>query len=290
MRIREPDADQISNLTDWVEAHMVVGVFSKASKTRLKKLLRENAFEDSELDIYIEMAFSEMERRSEIAGGLYPFYRENTGWKYSGIDGSIPYIFLLCISVSEDFRSARRQNDVEGMLDYLVLDALKGYLSDGTNAIHFGWPVTGGRPTRFEDAVKWLAKKMNLPLGTGRKRVQGKDGGVDAVIWKPFRDNRAGFIVILTQCTVTFDWFEKRKDIVVDVWRSWIDLGKDPFTCLAIPFVIPAQFDKWDELRRSVTIVLDRLRLCELLAKSTLTQEASISDWLQSEIAIMQDQ
>jgi hypothetical protein len=80
------------------------------------------------------------------------------------------------------------------------------------------------------------------------------------------------------------DWFPKGKDLLEDVWRGWIDFGKDPHLVLAIPFVISSGFSKWEDLRRMVHTALDRLRLCELLGDSTLTRETEIRRWVAREI------
>jgi hypothetical protein len=209
--------------------------------------------------------------------------------KLTDLENNLPYVFLLCLSVSEPLRSESRQQEVEHLFDIVVMEALCSYLSGESQMVHFGWPATGDRPTNFVDAVKWLAEKLGLPTGRGRTSPRSKDGGLDVVVWRPFRDERQGFVVILAQCTIAKDWFDKAKDIVKDVWRGWIDFGKDPTTCLAVPFVVPHSFGKWDELRRTVTFLLDRLRLCELLEERGLAceEEGKIEKWTYAELELM---
>jgi hypothetical protein len=88
----------------------------------------------------------------------------------------------------------------------------------------------------------------------------------------------------LSACTIADDWFPKGRDLIEDVWRGWVDFGKNPSTCLAIPFVIPTGYEKWDELRRTVTLVMDRLRLCECLAGAELSTAPEIEEWLRQEV------
>jgi hypothetical protein len=128
---------------------------------------------------------------------------------------------------------------------------------------------------------------MSIPIGKSQKRTASKDGGVDVIVWKPFKDNKIGFAAILAQCTVAIDWPPKSKDIGTDLWRGHLDFGKDPITALAIPFVVPSQFDKWDELSRNVHLVLDRLRLCELLEGITLSNKADFDRWVVDELKSM---
>ena len=106
-----------------------------------------------------------------------------------------------------------------------------------------------------------------------------KDGGVDVVVWHPFRDGRSGFVVILCQCTVAKDWTHKAKDIVDGKWTGWIDFGLPPVTAIAVPFAVPSTFDRWDELRRTVTIVLDRVRLLELIRTEAVADLKAIQEW-----------
>ena len=106
-----------------------------------------------------------------------------------------------------------------------------------------------------------------------------KDGGVDVVVWHPFGDRRSGFVVLLCQCTVAKDWTYKARDIVVDKWNGWIDFGKDPLTAIAVPYALPQTFDQWDELRRTVNIIFDRMRLVELLRVDAFDNLAEIRVW-----------
>jgi hypothetical protein len=196
---------------------------------------------------------------------------------------------MLVISTSARYRTERRQRETDQLFDELVLDALKQYLGKGVVGLRFGAPASGGRPRNFRDAIAWLAKEMNLPLGAGRARRTGGDGGLDVVAWRPFSDRRSGFLVILAQCTVQRDWFDKAKDLTDDVWRGWVDLGKGPHLALAVPFVISADFEKWDTLRRTVHSVLDRLRLCDLIGDQGLAEGARVAKWTAGEIKTMSE-
>lgn len=198
-------------------------------------------------------------------------------------------MFLLIISTSVRYRTEHRQKDTDALFDQLVLDALKLYIGHGGRGIRFGAPASSQRPRNFQSAIAWLAREMNLTLGAGRARRVGGDGGLDVIVWRPFLDKRSGYLVIMSQCTVQREWFDKAKDLTDDVWRGWIDLGKGPHLALSIPFVISAAFEKWDMLRRTVHTVLDRLRLCELLARTTVTENVKISKWTAAEIKLMSE-
>ena len=69
------------------------------------------------------------------------------------------------------------------------------------------------------------------------------------------------------------------KDIVAGIWNGWIDFGRDPVTAIAVPFAIPQAFNRWDELRRTVNIILDRIRLAELIEVNVVDDLAAIQAW-----------
>ena len=288
--IRDPKIEDTTEIVDWLETRIILEQCSKVSRTQLRKYLLELVIiEDdvNELDIQADLVLEEINRRKNIANGQYPFHLERTGFRLQNSDQATAYIFLLCLSISLPFRDENRQNEVESLLDHLVIDALRNYLAGNSKGEHFGWPVTGDRPTNFSDAIAWLTKKMGLPMGRGKRRPYIKDSGVDVVVWRPFIDGRTSFIVILAQCTATIDWFGKAKDIVPDVWEGWVDFGKYPVTCLAIPFIIPINYEKWDELRRTVNLVLDRLRICELLNGIEINKIDEITNWTLLELRKM---
>lgn len=161
--------------------------------------------------------------------------------------------------------------------------ALTGYLGPGARSVRFAFPSSDGRPPGFPEAVSWLAGLLNLSTGKAIPRPRVKDGGVDVVVWRPFKDGRTGFVVVLCQCTVELNWPPKAKDIVLGNWCGLIDFGLHPLTALAIPFAVPTTFDKWDELRRTVNIVLDRMRLCELIESKHLGNLEEIKKWALAE-------
>ena len=135
----------------------------------------------------------------------------------------------------------------------------------------------------FPDAVSWLADLFNLGTGSSTPRPRRKDGGVDVIAWRPFRDGRAGYAIVLCQCTAQLNWVPKAKDIVLGQWRGWIDLGLDPLTALAVPFAVSTTFDRWDELKRTVNIILERIRLCELLSLVPIERLEDIRRWTEAE-------
>jgi hypothetical protein len=280
------DANDETGLADWLEATIVVEQRKHLPRARIRKYMKERLAGDDP-DVTVDIVLQEIGRRQKVCRATYPFEEDGSRVVYTRSSAALPYLFMLAIATSRPYRDEHRQKDTDELFDTLVLDALKRYLGSGCQGVRFGSPASGKRPSNFRDAITWLAKQMKLPMGTGRARPTAGDGGLDVVVWRRFRDERNGYIVILAQCTVQTEWFGKARDLAEDVWRGWIDFGKDPHLVLAIPFAIPPNFAKWDDLRRTVHTVLDRLRLCELLDSAPLTRSLEAKKWLAAEITRM---
>jgi hypothetical protein len=132
-----------------------------------------------------------------------------------------------------------------------------------------------------------------LPQQGGAVRAVGRHalkGGVDVVSWRPFAaDASAGCPVILVQCTFRKDWHRKGRDIVLDAWRSWIAFAKDPITALAVPFCMSDDDERRAEIEAEVWLVLDRIRICELLCDAgedevTKLEDLGLADWLAKQV------
>ena len=261
---------------------------NNSSRSFLRMRLRSSLFTDGdELEIQLDMLLSEVERRKKRAEAAYPFAWTEIGLSRTREVDETPYEFLLWLAVSPIYRQQDRYDEIEELFDNLVKRALILYLGPNAAGVRFGSPASGGRPGGFPNAVKWLANLLRLQTGAAGPRPQVKDGGVDVVVWNPFRDGRTGFVVILCQCTVAHDWTPKAKDIVAGIWNGWIDFGRDPLTAIAVPFAIPQGFDRWDELRRTVNIILDRMRLAELIEIDAVDGLAAIKAWNSRERSLL---
>jgi hypothetical protein len=277
------DSHDEVGLTDWFEAVMLSDQLEHLSKSRIRSYIRE-IFSEENAETSVEAVLAEVGRRKFLCSDAYPFSQDYAGVNFKkGMAGSA-YLFMLCLSVSKAFRTQARFKETDELFDLLVLDALERYLGPGCEGMRFGSPASGGRPRNFRDGIAWLALKMNLPVGPGGARKTAGDGGMDVAVWRHFRDKRSGFLTLLAQCTVQVEWFEKSRDLNEDSWRGWLDFGKNPHLALAIPFVIPHPFNKWDELRRNVHSILDRLRLCELLGNVELRGALKTSRWTSAEV------
>jgi hypothetical protein len=285
-RLDLPDVDDSYALADWLEVMILRTGKPQVSRAHLiDALVAMLGSSPQELDVPVSLLFGEISRRRRIAGGGYPLIVDNTLIKLDVASTSEFYIFLLLISIDGPMRRANKYRDIEELFDNVVREALRGYLGPGTETLRFGWPPSEGRPATFAKALDWLADRVGLPVGSGLPPSKGKDGGLDVVAWKPFKDRRSAFVLAFVQCTVQSDWHPKAKDILDHVWLSRIDTGRPVVTSLAVPFVIPKNYPKWDELRRMTNIVFDRLRLAQLLAGRDPLPFLVMIRWSRKELA-----
>ena len=272
------------DLADWIETVVVVEGREKISRAKLRGRLRGASLTDGEdVEVAADLALQEVRRRGDMTGDAYPFDVTGSVVQLASNADTCKYEFLLLLSTSSEFRKLKDYGDADRLFDLLALAGLKAYLGPAAKGVRFAYPSSDGRPPGFVDALAWLRDLLQLGEGRGFKQPTKKDAGVDVVVWRPFRDGRAGFLTILAQCTVMLDWHHKAKDIVIDLWRGYVDFGKDPLTSLVIPFVVPPGFERWDELRRTVWLVVDRLRLCALLEGIQPACQDEVLEWVEQE-------
>lgn len=279
----KPDA---CDLSDWAESTMLIEKRKRLSRSDMRQRL-QNILYGEDLDIQLEFLLAEVERRHRIAGNTYPFQKTIVGLEINvGSDRTL-YEFLLWLSISPSYRQEKRFDEIDALFDRIVKQALINYLGTTARGVRFAHPSTDGRPTNFPEALAWLADLLNLTTGSLNARPHVKDGGTDVVAWKPFRDQRAGYAIVLCQCTAQLNWPPKAKDIIGTKWSGWIGFGVPPLTAIAIPFAVGTGFDRWEEVHYTVNVILDRVRLCELLDPSELEDHAFLRDWSQKERAML---
>jgi hypothetical protein len=270
-----------------------------------------------EREMHLEQLLDEISLRLELGPKIYPFEHEDQRVVRRTTSGEQVYLFLLALSW-EDLpgRRERRLHEVEAAYDMLALEALRRYLGRGARGIRFARNAhdpndNATRPKKFQDAIMWLRKELKLGVGisvppdseeeehwenedapAGRAPLNSySDAGVDIVVWWRFADERTGSPVLLAQCTVQLEWGEKVKDISVELWKKWIDFATvPPQTALVIPLAVNRAYAQWDDRTVTAGVIIDRLRLMELLneleedgLESLVDQETR--EWVDKELA-----
>lgn len=257
-------------IADWLELSLLSQSDNAIGYEKLKSI----ASEELNLPTHrIDVALNVVKRRSEILLDNYPFEIRSVGMVKRSNCHSLPYVYLLRISsgANHEYSLALDENSrrVENF-ENLVVVAMRNLLGEGSKALRFGFP-SEDRPVEFPKAIEWLSSRMGITSGQAYRPPRRKDGGVDVVAWRPFRDKRNGFPVYLVQVTCEREYAHKVFDIDLRLWSGWLNLDTDPVSVLAVPTTI-SPGEEWNEISSRV-VVLERIRICELLALSQVVVE-----------------
>ena len=222
---------------------------------------------EGEFSFRVDVAINHMRLRERVLGELYPFkVLPYAIKKREGCEAS-PYVTLLTLSpegLNRKLFDVRAIEKSAVEFEKVVAVAIKGLSGPGTESIRFGWPSEVGRPAEFPDAITWLGELMGIRLGRGFRPPRRKDGGVDIISWRKFKDGKSAFPIFLVQCTIQSELLKKVEDIDLRNWAYWLDFSRDPQPVLAVPHEISGQEETWNELGLK-SLVLDRPRILELL-------------------------
>ena len=326
-----PTTSDATALADWAEQLLLVERGTEVTRARLTNLLARDEGEeeepepdepDEELDepdvedtvandARIDLLVAEIARRRRIAPRVYAFAVDDEVVRTAAVAAPAIYRFLLWLSIKgAPFRKQERHSEAEQPFDALARTALEIYFGPRSRAVLFARryardPATDTqRPTSFPEAIKWLRDRLDLgpnhqaPPEAVPEDWEGdlprrtyQDGGVDVVVWRHFRDARSGFPILLAQCTIQIEWRPKTRDVSLTLWSDWIRFVATPQKALVIPFAVPDNKSWWEARNRAAGVIVDRLRLCELLDELPRRRLRTLlhgdtSNWLRREIAL----
>lgn len=271
--------DSVEQVADWIEVCLSL---SGSGYFGIDKIdaLSESHFAGA-LGSKVPLALRVMQKRLQILGAAYPFRTDELG----AVRAPTPYADIYCSlvhltpgSLARQLSSRAKIGVMGTLFEEIAESALANFWGPGGNAISFAHPSRHGRPREFDQAVRWLAGRIGLEVGSGYRPPRRQDGGVDVVAWRQFSDRRPGFPLALAQCTIQAETFTKTTDIDLRLWASWLAMDSDPLSLLAIPGTIRGAGPEWKQLS-TVVMVLDRIRLIELVARGETMTEPT--EWLQ---------
>jgi hypothetical protein len=191
-----------------------------------------------------------------------------------------PYKLLLLLAALSAGSVSGDDGSGAVHLERLVVKAAGKFWGANTHAVRFGHPPEPERPSGFEDAVRWLANKMNArPLPLAGSAFRRADGGVDVVAWRTFADDGPGPIAVF-QVTYESDLRAKSLEAAGNDLDRWVAIAR-PMPVLACPMDRGGDPDLFVEVSQRV-LVLDRWRLLDYLNGEELLLDAS--DWADNAI------
>ncbi len=267
---------------------------------------------DDEQDAFDEAIWTELRFRESVLGDSYPFelITKHSRWELRPRSRrrepvrAAEVLYLACLIMSgmrsgllskdgkEDEEFDRLTRDAANVLQSASFVAASGLI--GGESHWFGWPRPDGT-TKMRDALNELI----LRIGHGKLKQRDpawttgyeKDGTVDLVVWRPFRDKRHGGVLVLGQVASGLNWIEKSPKTFVDShFNDWFEepLEHQFLTAMFIPFMLHSKAEEqkdrsFDEVAedkiRQLSIIhgtlVDRVRLVDLVRERL---EESVSD------------
>ena len=269
-----PPVDDIGRAADWIELAFAASGRARLTPSKLVELARlgDPDLADEDGDALVGDLFIELERRAESAA-IYPFQRGRRGLERRGEDPDL-FIYLFLVLSASDLQFRRRGFKPYSRFEHITRAALAEWT--GGEAVVFA-----DGAANIRDAISTLGDKLKVESFPMRARRARKDHGLDVAAWRPFRDGRAGLPVVLCQCTIARRKLPaKAREIAIGEWSDLLRVRADSFmAAIAVPHVLDRDYVHWDELRRNTDLILDRIRLLDLL------QGASDRDALVTDIA-----
>ncbi len=233
--------------------------------------------EEAAIDFIAGPLIAEIDRRSELLGGYYPFEVVNSSLRYKA-SASLVYEFCLAVSLQRNL-SKKPFNKYPLRFEFIAAEAARCYLGDEASTYRTGWPPHNRteRPSKFNLLMEKLCSRTGgefpwCPTSPLPKRwhVEApKDEGMDFVAWKPFFDQRLGQLFILGQCACGDDWENKLDELQEARLRRWVN----PVThaqfirAFAVPYHIPGHYI-FSELNVRAGLTFDRIRIALLAGRN----------------------
>lgn len=213
---------------------------------------------ESESEVLLSSVRSELRRRDAVAG--YPFKI-----RAGALEAEAPkheqdlWEFLVTLSVHSHTRVLPGHKP-SLLFERLCRDALAVYTSGHAH-------VLSDLDSRIRPAITKLGNMLQVQSFPLNARLARKDHGLDVVAWRPFRHMPYGFPTVLCQCTVRkHQLVAKACETRAEDWNRLLQVNpKSLTTAFAVPHVVPPEWDHWFELLTATELVLDRLRLWDLL-------------------------
>lgn len=271
--------------------------FDAGSGEMVEREILDEAAETFEQEVWTELRF-----RESVLGEAYPFRLATvrSNWTLTPVRGdsdsslAAQALYQTCLLVSglrsgllkrsskKDEEYKRLTVSAPNVIQAASYVAAAGLV--GGESHWFGWPRLDGTGKMREALDNLVARvghgklKRRDPAWTSG---QEKDGTIDVVVWRPFRDRRHGGLLVLGQVASGLNWPSKPARAFADShFNDWFEepIEHEFLTAMFMPFMLHADaaangdysFDEVADAQiRQSSIshgsMIDRLRMVELV-------------------------
>jgi hypothetical protein len=235
----------------------------------------EAATTDEPGTVQADRVFNVLVERSELLGDQYPFEVEDQLTLRAGVEPrECPYIGLLSITIAHA-HGIQAPHEPTQVLEAVVVEVLK---TKGLRAVDVA--ATSREGGTFGEIVRKASEAVALRAlpESVITMTHANDEGVDVLGHLPAGDLRVGAWAFLGQatCEKSDGWPAKIREPSVEMWKTMLNLGAQPFAFLAVPHHVERkQFTKL--VRDETRLIFDRIRLA--FGRDTVSdEEAAIVD------------
>ena len=155
-----------NKVADWIEV-AALGKSASLGGAALQEAGSQHGYKETD----ISLGINTINRRATLLGGSYPFLTASGGVAAKHDAHEQVWTALLLMSAESPIRTVKLVAEAAEHLERITAAALTNLYGPGTEAIRFGWPSDCGRPPEFPDAVRWLAKRMGVPVGAAYRSM-----------------------------------------------------------------------------------------------------------------------
>lgn len=311
--------EDLHRLADWVEASVLVSDGS-VSKAEVMEELRasglvgfpgesfgEDADEfgtgadespDDSLERVADDVLAECRQRQTQLGDGYPFAVSTDLLSIRPEAEPDSYAFLLVSDLGHHFselKDSLTPDTHSGMLMEKVVEAATRGIFGRSQ--RFGWPREQEWPTGIKARVKRLAKELEVPVDSLKRKVVPADNDrtLDVVAIMSVNDTHEASLIVLIQCAAGQNWKSKLGDPSVSAWDNLLQWQSPIIRAVALPWRLGGRRSDWTYGRiysmSNHAMVLDRPRL--LAGRPDLHLDArarpALKEWWTSAITRIPD-
>ena len=270
-------------LADWLEANILFMDGHVAKSEVVDMLIEYQICPDEEQDLAYQIAgegWDEIERRKRW-GGLprsvsitSTHIRTDDAWECRPIWAF--FVLLSTLRIYPDWAQTHRAYAVQGNLFERVVEAICPAMLPGWIAYRTGWCPDNTKDIRA--IVQELCTRLCVSGATDLDEwisPMAKDGGLDIVCYRQFKDEREALPTFFLQCASGKNWREKVKTPDAASWQKYLNAAVQPSTGIVAPFVIEDKDLRRAALRGQV-VVFDRLRMLSAVGDARITLETDL--------------
>lgn len=254
-------------LADWLEANILFGDSDVAKSDVVDMLIEYQICPDDKQDLAHQIAvdgWDELDRRKRW-GGLpssvsissarieaHDSWERTPLWSF--------FVMLSTLRMFPDWAKTHQAYFVQGDLFERVVEKICPAMLPGWTSYRTGWSL--GNTKDIRAIVQELCTRLFVSGGNLDKWLDpsDKDGGLDIVCYREFKDEREALPAFFLQCASGKNWRRKVVTPSASVWKTYLDSAVQPSTGIVAPFVIEDR-----ELSKAAlvgqVIVFDRLRM-----------------------------